>query len=151
MGHCQNVEVRLPTEAEWEYVARGPNGWRYPWGEEFDLERANVKESAIRLPSPVGAFPAGVSYWGVHDMGGNVWEWTSSVWGDDPSRPTTGAYPYTTNDGREDVNASPIYFRVLRGDSFRIEALGARCAARNWFHPYRQFRDWGFRVASSLR
>jgi formylglycine-generating enzyme required for sulfatase activity len=151
LGHCLGMKVRLPTEAEWEYAARGPYGWKYPWGDRFDLDRANVKEGCIRRPTPVGAFPAGASYWGVNDMGGNVWEWTSSVWGSDSSRPTTGKYPYIAGDDREDINAPPIAYRVLRGDSFRIEALGARCAARNWFNPYRQYNDVGFRVATSVR
>jgi formylglycine-generating enzyme required for sulfatase activity len=149
LSHCLGMEVRLSTEAEWEYVARGPHGWTYPWGDEFDLDRANVAEGGIRRPSPVGAFPAGVSHWGAHDMGSNVWEWTLSLWGDDSGRPTTGQYPYHAADGREDVKASPLVYRILRGDSFRIEAIGARCAARNWFNPYRQYPDVGFRLTTS--
>jgi formylglycine-generating enzyme required for sulfatase activity len=75
------VGGRLPTEEEWERAARGPNGTKYPWGnDDIDPSRANYGESEIRHPTPVGLYPSGASAEGVYDMVGNVIEWTSSEW-----------------------------------------------------------------------
>jgi formylglycine-generating enzyme required for sulfatase activity len=142
--------VTVPSEAEWEKVARGPStgsgeGHIYPWGDEFDPDKANTNETGINGTSAVGCFPQGASPYGVLDLSGNVWEWTRSLWGRDLGKPDF-SYPYSPQDGRENLDASNDVLRVLRGGAYWYPLRYARCAFRLWYNP--DYRNWvrGFRV-----
>jgi gamma-glutamyl hercynylcysteine S-oxide synthase len=134
---------RLPTEAEWEKAASwSPEGQkrRWPWGDaEPDATLANLGGSLYR-PAPVGAYPAGISAYGCHQMIGDVWEWTSS---DFEPYPGFATFPY-----RE---YSEVFFgsgyKVLRGGSWAASPLAVRTTFRNWDYPIRRQIFAGFRCA----
>lgn len=139
--------ARLPTEVEWEKAcAWDPSTGsrrRYPWGaDEPSADRANLGGAALR-PAPVGAYPAGASAYGVEQMLGDVWEWTSS-----PLRPWPGFVPMIY-----ERYSQPFFdgdYRVLRGGSWAVESAILRPSFRNWDHPYRRQIFSGVRLAWSI-
>ena len=132
---------RLPTEMEWEVAAGGaPDGVerQWPWGDAApDASRANLWPVGAH-PAPVGTFPEGRSAWGVEQLAGDVWEWTSSDFGPYPG---FRAYPY-----RE---YSEVFFgseyKVLRGGSWAVAPEAMRNSFRNWDYPIRRQIFSGFR------
>ncbi|WP_283133213.1 ergothioneine biosynthesis protein EgtB [Rhizohabitans arisaemae] len=137
---------RLPTEAEWEkacgWDAGADRARRHPWGDAPPAaELANLAQRRAG-PSPVGAFPAGVSPYGVEQMIGDVWEWTSSFF---TGYPGFSSFPY-----RE---YSEVFFgrdyRVLRGGSWATHPTAIRTTFRNWDYPIRRQIFSGFRCARS--
>ena len=138
------TEIELPTEVEWEAAAGGSNGRNYAYGPEFDTARCNTFETHIRRTTPVGVFPHGGTPEGIHDLSGNVYEWTRTIWGTDLST-SEFPYPYNAEDGR-DNQADGTSRRVVRGGSWYRDQIHARAAARDNDHPTARNNSCGFRL-----
>ena len=133
------VEYRLPTEEEWEYAARSGGQYKlFPWGDRWEERTAVVKEAT---PRPVGSYPKGANRWGVLDLIGNVWEWTSSK-----------ASLYEGNRAGE-VSGAAKEWVVVRGGSYSSDPnnreIPISATYRDWLDPTLRHQNYGFRLVRS--
>ena len=134
------IAYRLPTEAEWEFAARGGNksgNYTYAGGENLQ-ELGWFNENSYGKTMPVGL--KFHNELGIHDMSGNVWEWCNDWWYDD--------YKLVAQTNTADTKHG--YSRVLRGGSWCNNAVHCRPAARDYYNPTYRDNRYGFRLVISF-
>ncbi|MFQ5811300.1 MAG: formylglycine-generating enzyme family protein [Armatimonadota bacterium] len=141
---CSKLGLSLPTEAQWEYAARGPERRQFPWGNEWDRYKccANGSPANSGRTAPVGSFPDGASWCGALDMAGNVWEWCADWY--------AGRY-YEQSQRQNPTGPDRGSERVLRGGCWIQYYAFCRSAGRYHHDPRIESDRCGFRVVAMPR
>jgi formylglycine-generating enzyme required for sulfatase activity len=147
VAYCKWAGGQLPTEAQWEYAAKGPEGYIYPWGNEFDCTRDNFDDASVGCDgypatSPVDAFPSGKSWSGALGMTGNVYEWVADRYNADYYAYSPSKNPPGPNKGEH---------RVVRGGTWNLPLWWLNNTTRSDAPPTSRSYFGGFRCAVSVK
>jgi formylglycine-generating enzyme required for sulfatase activity len=138
VSFISGLAVRLPSEAEWEKAARGPDGRRYPWGNDLPEKSLLNYARTVGDTSAVGAYPGGASPYGVLDMAGNAWEWVNDIYGE---------HYYTNSPLRSPGGPTTGEYRILRGGAWSSPERSVRVTTRLANLPNDAGSASGFRCA----
>ncbi len=150
VAYCKYYWLRLPTEAEWEYAAAGPEAHKYPWGSEWDEKKCcnDSNQGPGGTTFPVGSFPEAASWCGALDMAGNVYEWCADWYASKYYAQSPQVDPEGPSRAEADDIEVLLRCRVLRGGSWYNDTPGYyRCAYRNDHGPSVRLENNGFRCA----
>lgn len=151
MGFFEGKLVRLPTEEELEYASKGTGDLKFSWGSNPDPTLGNYLDTGIKMTSCVGLFNKGIAHKNseLYDTTGNVWEWTSTQWGQSIKEPD-----YTYDKWHEQSNyrnqLDSNSLKVIRGGAWSFSSNEIRCTVRNKIHPINRNYITGFRVVADI-
>lgn len=138
MAFCQwftmrsGMKITLPTDAQWVWAAQGEDNRKFPWGNTFDKQRSNTRESEIKMTTLVMRYPSGISPFGVYDMAGNVWEWCTDV----------------NTEAKETGTPAAVEKRLVHGGSFISPCQRAENTFRYYLDPHSFHSTIGFRIVT---